>query len=76
MLMQRIITGVILGVVVIGTILFADTLWSRILFAVVLFTASRELLVLTIKVTDIPALLGAALFVMLFWGRCRWLVLY
>ena len=68
MLAQRIITGVILGVVVIGTILFADTLWSRILFAVVLFTASRELLVLTIKVTDIPAALVAALFVILFWG--------
>lgn len=68
MLEQRIITGVILGVVVIGTILFADTLWSRILFAVVLFTASRELLVLTIKVTDIPAALVAALFVILFWG--------
>jgi phosphatidate cytidylyltransferase len=67
-LVQRIITGVILGVVVIGTILFADTLWSRILFAVVLFTASRELLVLTIKVTEIPAALVAALFVILFWG--------
>jgi len=67
-LMQRIITGVILGVVVIGTILFADTLWSRILFAVVLFTASRELLVLTIKMADIPAALVAALFVILFWG--------
>ena len=68
MLVQRIITGVILVVVVIGTILFADTLWSRILFAIVLFTASRELLVLTIKVADIPAALMAALFVMLFWG--------
>ncbi len=68
MLRQRIITGVILGVVVIGTILFADTLWSRILFAVVLFTASRELLILTIKMADIPAALVAALFVILFWG--------
>ena len=68
MLVQRIITGVILGVVVIGTILFADTLWIKILFAVVLFAASRELLVLTIKVADIPAALVAALFVMLFWG--------
>jgi len=67
-LMQRIITGVIFGVVVIGTILFADTLWSRILFAVVLFTASRELLVLTMKMANIPALFGAAVFVMLFWG--------
>jgi len=67
-LAQRIITGVILGVVVIGTILFADSLWSRILFAVVLFTASRELLVLTIKMADIPAALVAALFVILFWG--------
>ena len=68
MLVQRIITGVILAVVVVGTILFADPFWSRILFAIVLFTASRELLVLTIKVTDIPAAVVAALFVMLFWG--------
>jgi len=66
-LKQRIITGVILAVVVIGTILFADTFWTRILFAGVLFAATRELLALTIRVADLPALLISAVFVMLFW---------
>ncbi|MGB5328981.1 MAG: phosphatidate cytidylyltransferase, partial [Gammaproteobacteria bacterium] len=67
MLKQRIITGVILAVVVIGTILFADTFWTRILFAGVLFAATRELLALTIRAADLPALLISAVFVMLFW---------
>jgi phosphatidate cytidylyltransferase len=67
-LRQRIITGVILAVVVIGTILFADTLWTNILFAAILFAASRELLVLTLKVANLPAALASALFVMLFWS--------
>jgi phosphatidate cytidylyltransferase len=66
-LKQRIITGVILAVVVIGTILFADTFWTSILFAGVLFAATRELLALTIKAPDFPAVLVSALFVMLFW---------
>ena len=68
MLKQRIITGVILAVVVIGTILFADTFWTNILFTGILFAASRELLVLTLKVGILPAALASALFVMLFWG--------
>ena len=67
MLKQRIITGVILAVVVIGTILFADTFWTSILFAGVLFAATRELLALTIRAADLPALLISAVFVMLFW---------
>ena len=68
MLMQRIITGLVFGFVVIGTILFADTFWTRILFAGVLFAASRELLVLTLKLANLPSALLAAPFVMLFWG--------
>ena len=67
MLKQRIITGVILGVVVVGTILFADTFWNSILFAGVLFAATRELLALTIRVSYLPAVLISALFVTLFW---------
>ena len=67
MLKQRIITGVILAVVVIGTILFADTFWTSILFAGVLFAATRELLALTVRASDLPALLISAVFVMLFW---------
>ena len=68
MLMQRIITGLVLAFVVIGTILYADTFWTRILFAGVLFAASRELLALTLKISNIPAALLSALFVMFFWG--------
>ena len=68
MLMQRIITGLILAIIVIGTILFADTFWTRILFAAVLFGASRELLLLTLKLTNLPAILMSTLFVMLFWA--------
>jgi phosphatidate cytidylyltransferase len=66
-LKQRIITGIILAVVVIGTILFADTFWTSILFAAVLFAATRELLALTFRVAYLPAVLVSALFVMLFW---------
>jgi phosphatidate cytidylyltransferase len=66
--MQRIITGLVLAFVVIGTILYADAFWTRILFAGVLFAASRELLALTLKVSNLPAVLFSALFVMLFWG--------
>ena len=68
MLLQRIITGCILLFAVVGTILFADTLWTRILFAAVLFAAARELLLLTLKVSNLSASLLAAFFVMLFWG--------
>ncbi len=67
MLKQRILTGIILAVVVIGTILFTDTFWISLLFAAVLFAATRELLALTIKVAHLPAALISALFVMLFW---------
>lgn len=68
MLMQRIITGLILAFIVIGTILFADTFWTRILFAAVLFAASRELLLLTLKLGNLPVVLLSTLFVVLFWG--------
>ena len=67
MLKQRIITAIILAVVVVGTILQQDTLWPRILFALVLFTATRELILLTVRTSSLFALLGAGLFAGLFW---------
>ena len=67
MLRQRIITGLALLFVVLGTILFADNFWVRVLIAAVLFAATRELLLLTLRITSLPAALLAALFVVLFW---------
>jgi phosphatidate cytidylyltransferase len=67
MLKQRIITGIILAVVVICTILLAETLWVKSLFAVALFAATREMLVLTIKPAHFMTLVASALFVALFW---------
>ena len=49
MLRQRIITAVILALVVIGCILQEDTHWTRMLFALGLFAATRELIILTLK---------------------------
>ena len=57
MLKQRIITGVILLAVVLGTILYADAFWVRLLFAAVLFAAARELLILTLKISNTLAIL-------------------
>lgn len=67
MLKQRIITAIILAIVVVGVILQQDTLWTRILFAVVLFTATRELILLTLRTSPTIALLGSGLFVGLYW---------
>lgn len=67
MLKQRIITAVILAIVVVGVILQQDTLWTRILFAVVLFTATRELIQLTLRPSPMIALVGSGLFVGLYW---------
>ena len=67
MLKQRIITAIFLAAVVIGTILKADTFWVSILFAGVLFAATRELLTLTIKLSAVPAAIGSMIFVILFW---------
>ena len=67
MLKQRIITGIVLGVVVIGTILVLDTFWVRVLFAGMLFAATGELLRLTIKPPTWAAALASGAFVMLFW---------
>ena len=67
MLKQRIITAVILAIVVLGCILQEDTLWTHILFAVVLFAATRELIILTLKPTLLPGIVGAIGFVLLYW---------
>ena len=67
MLKQRIITALILGVVFIGSILFGSTAWVSLLFALVLFAATREMLNLTIKPAPSIAILSSAVFAMLFW---------
>jgi phosphatidate cytidylyltransferase len=67
MLKQRIVTAVILASVVVGCILQEDTLWTRILFAVMLFAATRELILLTLKPTPLVSGIGAAVFALLYW---------
>lgn len=67
MLKQRIITGIVLAIVVIGTILIPDTFWVSILLVGILFAATRELLMLTIKPSGLPAAIASGLFVMIFW---------
>ena len=67
MLKQRIVTAIILAIVVVGSILQTDTLWTRILFAVFLFAATRELILLTLRTTSLVAVFGASLNVALYW---------
>ena len=67
MLKQRIVTAIILAIIVVGSILQTDTIWTRILFAVFLFTATREVVLLTLRTTSLTAMFGASLFVALYW---------
>jgi phosphatidate cytidylyltransferase len=67
MLKQRIITALILGVVFIGSILFGDTAWVSLLFALVLFAATREMLTLTIKPAPFIIVIFSAVFALVFW---------
>lgn len=48
MLKQRVITGLLLGIVVIGCIFVPDTLYFRILLAVMLFVGATELVSMTL----------------------------
>jgi phosphatidate cytidylyltransferase len=67
MLKQRVITAVILALVVVGSILQTDSTWTLLLFTVVLFMATRELVLLCLRTTATPAIAGALLFAALFW---------
>lgn len=69
MLRQRIFTAVVLAILVVGSILQQDSLWPRILFTLVLFSATRELILLTLRATGTGpiAIVGGALFALLFW---------
>ena len=67
MLRQRVITGVVLAVVVIGSILQQDSLWPRILFSLVLFAGTRELILLCLRTTEAFAMAGAVAYTLLFW---------
>ena len=67
MLKQRVITGLILATVFIGVIMQDNSLWPSLLFALVLFIATLELLALTIKPGVVASSLFAAGLVLLFW---------
>lgn len=67
MLKQRIVTGLILAVVFVGSVIYGSSLWVSLLFALVLFLATRELLALTLKIPLLPMLIGAAVYALLFW---------
>ena len=67
MLKQRVITALALASVVIGSILLADHRWVVVLFAVVLFAASYELIQLTIKPGLTIAVVFATMVAYLFW---------
>jgi phosphatidate cytidylyltransferase len=67
MLRQRVITAILLALVVIGSILQQDSLWARILFTLVLFAGSRELVLLCLRTTPIAGAIIAAVFALLYW---------
>lgn len=67
MLKQRILTALILAAVFVGCVLFAETRWVNTLFTLVLFAATRELLVLTVQLPSAVTLLASAGFALLFW---------
>jgi len=66
MLRQRVITGLVLAVVFASVILQNNSLWISLLFAVVLFAATWELLALTINPGRLASGLIATGLVMLF----------
>jgi phosphatidate cytidylyltransferase len=66
-LKQRIITAVILAVVLVGTIVFAEPFWVQLLFAAVLFVATREMLALTVRLSELAFAAASLVFVMFFW---------
>ena len=66
MLRQRVITGLVLAIVFAVVILQNNSLWVSILFAVVLYVATWELLALTINPGRLVSGLIAAGFVLLF----------
>ncbi|MCZ6796777.1 MAG: phosphatidate cytidylyltransferase [Gammaproteobacteria bacterium] len=67
MLKQRVITALAMASVIIGSILLADHRWVVGLFAVVLFAASYELILLTIKPGLAIAVVIATMVACLFW---------
>jgi len=67
MLKQRVITALVLAITIVGSILLADNRWVVVLFSVILFAASYELLALTIKTGIAAGVFIAALIAVLFW---------
>ena len=67
MLKQRVITAVVLALVVVACLLQQDPLWMRLLFTLLLFAATYELVLLTLKITRPLAFAAALPFIALFW---------
>ncbi len=67
MLKQRVITGAVLAILFVGAIHYGSNLWVSILFAVVLFSAARELVALTLTAQLVASSLLAAIFTLVFW---------
>jgi phosphatidate cytidylyltransferase len=67
MLKQRVITAIVLASVFAGTILFADYQWVVTLFALMMFAAAYELLLLTLKPGHWTAVIVALLFALVYW---------
>ena len=67
MLKQRVITAVVMALVVFACLVQEDPLWTRLLFTLLLFAATAELVMLALRAPAIPATAAATLFAMLFW---------
>ena len=67
MLKQRIITAIVLATILVGTITLGNSLAINLLFAVLLYTAARELVMLTLKVGPVMASLLPVPLPLLFW---------
>ena len=67
MLKQRIITAVILAIIVITAIMIEDSRWASLLVSTGIFFATRELLKLTLKLSETLVLILAFGFALLFW---------
>ena len=67
MLRQRVITAVILAGIVITVIMIEDSRWAGLLFSLALFFATRELLKLTLQISEPLILILALGLALLFW---------
>jgi len=67
MLKQRVLTAVVLALILVACLLQQDPLWMRLLVTALLYAATCELFLLTLKISPPLALAGALPFIALFW---------